>query len=101
MAPLRKRRSNATADFRVGRERGRDHDQIGAPHRGGGIVGRLVGDVETAYCLQGLGSAGTGDDTRLRAVPAQDASQGRPDQPDSYQRNPIKQGRSLLLAADP
>ena len=80
----------AAATTGIGGERRRQHDEIGAGDCGGGIVGRGVGDPETAHRFQSLGAAGAGGDVRRRVVAPDHPRQRGADQPDPDDRDAVE-----------
>ena len=88
---LAQTRRDTHRDFAIRRERRREHDKVGAVRGGGGIVGRLVGEVEAPNRVERLGAARAGDDARLGHVAADDPRQRGADQADADQRDALKQ----------
>ena len=88
---IHQHRADPLTDLRVGGERRCDHNQVRAFGRFCRVVGGAVGQLQAPYCRQGLGAARASDDRRVRAVPAQYSSEGRPDQPDPDQPDPLEQ----------
>ena len=88
---LLQRRTDPAPDFRIGRNRGRYHHQIGVRHRFHRVVRRFVREFEALDRCQGFGAAGAGDNGRAGVVAAQDPGQRRTDQPNPNQRHPIEQ----------
>ncbi len=85
------RRRDRRGDLGIGGERRRDHDEVGVLDRGGRVVGGLIGDVKTTHRRQRLGAAGASNDVCVWAVAAQHPREGRADEADADNGNPVEQ----------